>query len=201
MANNKTLPDWWYAAATSACTVAIFVILWPRHMDTNAITLLLATVSIAAALSIVTGIYIKKNIKVDSKFIDLIEVCAIPVYVYLSLRLVGYGKCLKCISIVIIVWLFYTAILIKVNVANHHKYGNKRYLKKVIATSLYNIRSIVLMALVVQMLFIHQNIEKDQECYLQYADMRSRLYVEEELSDESHPIAEIERDWHDTQTT
>ena len=203
MIKSNNLPDWWYATATFACTMAIFVILWPRHMDTNAITLLLGTASIAAVLSIVTGIYIKKNIKIDSKFLDLIEVCAIPVYMYLSLRLVGYSKCLKCISIVTIVWLFYTAILIKVNVAAHHKYGNRRYLNKVIATGLHNIRLIVLIALVVQMLFTHQNLEKDHKCYLQYADMRSRLYVEEEYSGEFYPTAEIviERDCNDTQTT
>jgi len=201
MINKKTIPDWWYAAATSACTVAAFVILWPRHMDTNAITVLLGTVGIAAALSIVTGIYIKKNINVDSRFLDLIEVSAIPVYVYLSLRQVGYSKCLKCVSIVIIVWLFYTAILIKVNVANHQKYENRKYLKKVIATGLYNIRFIVLMALVAQMLFTHQNFEKDHKYYLQYADMRNCLCVEEEYFDCSDPIAAIERDWHDTQTT
>ena len=201
MINKKTIPDWWYAAATSACTVAVFLILWPRHMDTNDITLLLGTVGIVAVLSIVTGIYIKKNIEIDSKFLDLIEVCAIPVYVYLSLRLVGYGNCLKCISIVTIVWLLYTAILIKVNVVDHHKHENRRYLNKVIATGLHNIRFIVLMALVAQMMFTHQNLEKDHKCYLQYADMRGRLYVEEEYSDCSDPIAAIERDWHDTQTT
>jgi len=183
MINNKALPNLWYATSAFVCAAATFAILWPRHMNSNDIALLLFTVGITTVISVKTGIYIKTYKKVDSEFLDVLVVCAIPVYMYLSLRLVGYSKCLKCISIALIMCLVYTSILIKVNIADHHKFDNKRYLNKVIATGIYNIRFIVLMILVIQMLLISHNRENNQNCYVKYAAVRFELSSEQTYSD------------------
>lgn len=154
MTSNRKLSNTYYIASSFACTAVFAMALWPKYEDvrTNFVIVIVAVTT--TALSAASGIFIKNHMKISSVFLDLLEVCAIPVYMYLSLRLAGFGKCFMCSAVAIAAWLVYTGILIKVNVVDQRKTDNKRFCKKVIATGLCNIRTAVLIILVIQMLFI-----------------------------------------------
>lgn len=188
MTTNRKISNSFYIASSFVSTAAIVMILWPKSVNVRTNLVILFVVGATAVLSAMVGIFIKTYMKIDSVFLDLLEVCAIPVYMYLSLRLAGFGKCFLCSAIAIAAGLVYTGILIKINVLDQFKSDNKRFCKKVIATGLRNTRTAVLIILVIQMLFISYCRSSHE---IQHIETEHYVYAEQIHTDCGNSHAEI----------